>query len=161
MSKGLRILLIAALLAAGAYTYIKYRVPPNLEFDGIQAHDMRGMAFSPAKEARALYVFQFFATWCIDCRRELPIWQAMQPFMSRENIGLYLLSDEDATVLQPFTNNTGGIPLFKLDKAFKKYGVHTLPTVLVFNTKGEKVFAKSGNWEPDSTTLRTLISPKN
>lgn len=161
MSKGLRILLIAALLAVGAYTYIKYRVPPDLDFEGIRARSMNGQAFTPEKEARALYVFQFFATWCIDCRRELPIWQSMQSFLSRENIGLYLLSDEDPGILQPFSANTGGIPLFMLDQSFKSYGVHTLPTVLVFNAKGEKVFSKAGNWEPDSTTLRSLISPGN
>lgn len=161
MSKGLRILLIGALLAVGAYTYIKYRVPPDLNFNGIRARGLGGQDFAPDKEERALYIFQFFATWCIDCRKELPIWQSMKPFLDRERIGLYLLSDEDAGILQPFSASTGGIPLFKLDKVFKNYGVHTLPTVLVFNAKGEKVFSKAGNWEPDSTILRNLISAGN
>ncbi len=147
----------AVVIAAGIFIYQRYRIAPSIEWRGIQAQQLNGLPFQPQQENRALYIFQFFATWCIDCRRELPHWMGLLPQMEKQNIGFYLLSDEKLTTLKSFEQTLEKPLLYRLSKAFKEYGVYTLPTVLVYNPQGEIVFSKTGTWKPDQNELKQLI----
>jgi hypothetical protein len=157
MSRKRKWIAVALVIAAGIFIYQRYRVAPSLEWQGIQAQQLNGLPFQPQQENRSLYIFQFFATWCIDCRRELPHWVGLMPFMEKQNIGFYLLSDEKLSSLKYFEETLEKPMLFRLDRAFKEYGVYTLPTVLVYNPKGEIVFSKTGSWTPNENELIQLL----
>lgn len=157
MIQKLRWIAVALVVAAGIFIYQRYRVAPSVEWRGIQAQQLNGLPFQPQQENRSLYIFQFFATWCIDCRRELPHWIRLLPELEKLNIGFYLLSDEKLTTLKSFEQTLEKPLLYRLSKAFKEYEVYTLPTVLVYNPQGEIVFSKTGTWKPDQNELKQLI----
>lgn len=146
------ILLLFLLAAGGIYQYRKYRVPPQFDLNRIEANDLKGAAFNSEDWKNQHLIIAYFATWCIDCRRELPQLEALQSELKQNNVKVILLSDEDQGKLQKFSSELPAtFSLFKLDAEFRKSEIYTLPTNYLIRPDGSIFLQKTGavDWSPD------------
>jgi peroxiredoxin len=148
--------LLLLLVGGGLYQYRKYRVAPELSFDAVSVQTLDGKTFNLQNNTGKPRIIKFFATWCIDCRKELPKLVKLKSDFEKRNIDLILLSDEDLATLEPFAQfEELQYPLYKLPKPFKAYGIHTLPTTYVMDGKGKMVDTFTGSKTIDSAQLDT------
>jgi len=133
-----RIILFAVLLVAGVYQYRKYRIAPDLALDSFDVQTLNGEAVKIRPGQDGAMIVKFFATWCIDCRRELPELKAKTKLFSQNNVQVILLSDETAADLSLFAEHESlPFPIYRLPKKFKEYGIYTLPTTYIYRENGE------------------------
>ena len=152
-----RIALFAVLAIAGAYQYRKYRIAPELPIEAFSVETLRGEPVTIRPGQNGALIVKFFATWCIDCRRELPELKAKAELFKRYNVQVILLSDEARDDLTFFAEREAlPFPIYRLPKKFKAYGIYTLPTTYVYNKTGLGLEKHTGNKEISEDFLRTL-----
>ena len=153
----IRIALFAVLAIAGTYQYRKYRIAPELPKEAFSVETLRGEPVTIRPGQNGALIVKFFATWCIDCRRELPELKAKAELFKRYNVQVILLSDESRDDLSFFAEREAlPFPIYRLPKKFKEYGIYTLPTTYVYNKTGLCLEKHTGNKEISENFLRTL-----
>jgi thiol-disulfide isomerase/thioredoxin len=153
----IRIALLAIVGSFGVYQYRKYRVAPDLSIEDLRVETLNGESVTLTPSKKGLLIIKFFATWCIDCRRELPMLVDNSELFKRYAIELILLSDENAGDLQFFsTRENLPFTIYRLPKKFKDYGVNTLPTTFVFSSNGERILQYTGSKELSEDFLKTI-----
>lgn len=152
-----RIALFSVLAIAGAYQYRKYRIAPDLpkECFDVEALSGESLAINPGQNGAI--IIKFFATWCIDCRRELPDLKAKAELFKRYNVQVILLSDEGRDDLSFFAEREAlPFPIYRLPKKFKEYGIYTLPTTDFYSKNGGTNRRYTGNYEIEADDLLEL-----
>jgi len=144
-------LLVAGLilfLCFGGIYYARYRIPPTVSFSNLLLKRLDGSDFSSKSLTNQRTIIQFFATWCPDCRRELPKLIEHFEFLKTKKIHLLLISDEPESVLKSFKERYL-IPydIVVLSKSFKEIGIYTLPTTYFIQSDGTVAFQKTGHVE--------------
>jgi thiol-disulfide isomerase/thioredoxin len=152
-----RIALLAILVSLGIYQYRKYRVAPNLSIGNLSVETLQGDSFTLKPNPQGPLIIKFFATWCIDCRRELPTLVENSDLFKRYAVELILLSDENADDLEFFaTRESLPFKIYRLPKKFKEYGIYTLPTTFVFLPNGERKLQYTGSKELTEDFIKTI-----
>ena len=152
-----RIALFAVLAIAGAYQYRKYRIAPDLPNEGFDVETLRGEPITIHPGQNGAMIVKFFATWCIDCRRELPDLKAKAELFKRYNVQVILLSDEARDDLSFFAEREAlPFPIYRLPKKFKEYGIYTLPTTYFYSKNGETNRRYTGKYEIKADDLLEL-----
>jgi thiol-disulfide isomerase/thioredoxin len=153
----IRIALFAVLAIAGTYQYRKYRVAPDIAASSLWVETLEGKAFTIVPGTDGPLIVKFFATWCIDCRRELPDLKSKAELFKRYNIQVILLSDEARDDLSFFAEREAlPFSIYRLPKKFKEYGIYTLPTTYIFNKNGDIFSQYTGNKEITEDILQQL-----
>jgi peroxiredoxin len=133
-----RTILFAIVLVAGVYQYRKYRIAPDLPKEGFDVEALHGEPLAIRPGQNGALIVKFFATWCIDCRRELPDLKAKAELFKRYNVQVILLSDEARDDLSFFAEREAlPFPIYRLPKKFREYGIYTLPTTYIYRKNGE------------------------
>ena len=152
-----RIALFAVLAIAGTYQYRKYRVAPELPIEAFSVETLRGEPVTILPGQNGALIVKFFATWCIDCRRELPELKAKAELFKRYNVQVILLSDEARDDLSFFAEREAlPFPIYRLPKKLKEYGIYTLPTTYFYSKNGETNRRYTGNYEIKADDLLEL-----
>ena len=94
----IRVLLGLLLLAGGTHLYFRFRVAPALLLPEIQMQTLNGESVTATQGQATILIF--FATWCPDCRRELPVLSSLENRITDLNIRIILVSDESVEKLQ-------------------------------------------------------------
>ena len=147
MNKQVFRLLFFLTIAAGTgyFLYNRYRVAPEIVFSEIKAIALDGSKIDFIADGQSNTIVLFFATWCIDCRRELPVLQSHSALLNKLNTKVYLISDEDINTLTPFsTRLEAPFQLLKLEGSFKESGIYTLPTAFLYCKDGSIHLNKTG-----------------
>lgn len=148
-------LLVCALASSSAFLYLHFRVPPGLKLDSLLLFDSSGSLIKASDlERNKGFVLYFFATWCPDCRKEMPSLIAASNEINKRGYQVYLISDESFVVAANYLNR------FQLDKAkllqsqakFKEIGINAIPTTYIFSENNKEQFSKTGAvaWESSS-----------
>jgi peroxiredoxin len=152
-----RIALFAVLAIAGTYQYRKYRIAPELPKEAFSVETLRGEPVTIRPGQNGALIVKFFATWCIDCRRELPELKAKAELFKRYNVQVILLSDEARDDLSFFAEREAlPFPIYRLPKKFKEYGIYTLPTTYILKKNGDIFSQYTGNKEITEGILQQL-----
>jgi len=153
----IRIALFAVLAIAGTYQYRKYRVAPDIAASSLWVETLEGKPFTIVPGTGGPLIVKFFATWCIDCRRELPELKEKAELYKRYNVQVILLSDEARDDLSFFAEREAlPFPIYRLPKKFKAYGIYTLPTTYVYKKTGHCQEKHTGSKEITEELLREL-----
>jgi thiol-disulfide isomerase/thioredoxin len=95
-------------------------------------------------------VFDFWATWCVPCRAQHPLYdQVKQRYLS--NPGVVFLSidtDEDRDAVKPFLAGVHWIgPVYFEDGLARALHIATIPTTIVTDKHGQ-VFSRMNGYVP-------------
>lgn len=115
---------------------------PKLEGGELSLSDFRGQ-----------YVLvNFWATWCIPCRKEMPYLQAISEKHSDQMVVLGVNMGEDAARVQPFVDEmalTFPILLDPPDALIQAHNVRGLPVSFIVGPDGQIVYRRIGEILPE------------
>ena len=155
-------LLILALVAGGIHLYRRYRIAPEVLITDIQVTDLNGKTVDHARGQNTILVF--FATWCPDCRRELPVLAGLENLLVENNISVVLVSDEPEEKLKMFsTTLPARFSILHLKSKFSDNGIYTLPTTYLFCENGSTYLKQTGaiEWSTELLTKFATDCSKN
>ena len=85
-------------------------------------------------------ILNYWATWCGPCIKEMPDLMIAQKKLKDSDVSLFLVSDEDVSVISKFVdNNQYTLNFLKSNVSNEMLGVYSLPTTILFDNKGNKV----------------------
>lgn len=145
--------LATSALAASAKPLAVGQIAPDFELqliDGtrVKLTDLRGQ----------VVVLNFWATWCVPCRKELPLLDAYYSVQAKNGLKVYAITTE------------GSVPLYQMKKLFAAMrmlpargikgpyrDLGAVPTNYVIDRAGRIRYAKAGAFELD--TLNAILVP--
>ena len=97
------------------------------------------------KDGKAIYVVEFWATWCGPCRVSIPHLSALQKQLKDKGVVFVGVSNEDPATVKPFVTKMGAQMDYTVacDDALQTssgymgaYGVNTIPTAFIVGKDG-------------------------
>jgi len=121
-----------------------------------------GGTFSLAAQKNKVVLINWFATWCLPCRDEMPhlqkdVWEKFGP---RGLVMISVAREEKADVVAPFVKKFGVTWPFGLDPertAYAKYAEAYIPRNTVIGPDGTIIFQSQGFEEPDFQAMIKVI----
>ena len=145
--------LLKALNASG---YPSVMHPP--EFSGITAD---GRTVSLAGLSGRVVLLNFWATWCLECRPEMAIFERLHRELSAQGLAVVgINAREDTKIIREYAKELAlTFPLITdpAGKINSVYGVIGLPTTFLIGRNGQAVALAVGPREWDGKPARTLI----
>ena len=112
-----------------------------------------GNAFDSAAVAGKVLVVNFWATWCVPCRKEIPSFNLMNKELGPKGVVVIgvSLDDDGADAVKPFLAKNPMEYLVALgsDPAKEKYQVGPLPTTIVMDRTGKVLQKFEGFTHPE------------
>jgi peroxiredoxin len=141
------LLLVGGLAAAAAFAWLQMQATsaPGLLRPGSPAPEVNlplldGGTADLAKERGKVVVLNFWATWCVPCRSEMPALQHVADDLQSERFTLFEVDlQEDAATIEPFRQQLGLRMLILLDndgEVTQRYGVRALPSTFLIDQQG-------------------------
>ena len=127
---------------------------PHLDFSQIQYLD-RGELKSVEIGKGKKTVVHFFASWCSDCRREMP---DANKVLSKagENFRIYYLTDDSPERMAQMSKKYK-IPFetYQINKSLKNVGVYYIPLTYFIDENGKQIIAQAEqtNWHSKEIKL--------
>ena len=114
------------------------------------------------KDLRGKVVFlNFWATWCIPCRQEMPTMERLQREMKEQGLEVVAINiKESQKAVRKFTGELGLSFTVLLDKDAKvseEYGAWAIPLSYFINRKGEFVGKADGSREWDNREAKAFF----
>ena len=131
--------------------------------DAVFARD-DGSAVTLADYAGRMVVLNFFATWCVPCRREMPSLDRLQATLGDRGVVVVTVSEDRAgfEVIAPFFAEIGvrhlnEVLLDKSMRGMRSLHVLGLPTTIVYGADGVEWGRLAGPAEWDSPEALALL----
>jgi len=88
----------------------------------------------------------FWTTWCPSCKEELPELEALRASHGDKVNVITVSLDESVAALDAyFSKKKLDLPVYHGDEAIaRKFGVEAIPTLVMFDKNGKKIFGKPG-----------------
>lgn len=115
---------------------------PTLAGDELSLDELRGQHV----------LVNFWATWCVPCRKEMPYLQAISEKHSEQLVVLGVNLNEEAERIHPFVDDmalTFPILLDPTDELLQEHNVRGLPVSFVVGPEGEVVYRRIGEILPE------------
>jgi peroxiredoxin len=154
-------LIILALAALGLYFYQKYNVAPPIDISKIEVVDRDTNRFDIQSLKGKKVIVSFYASWCPNCLVELKEINSIKE--SRlSDVTVLCITDESIEKMVSFQEkNQYPFTFVTLVSDFRAFGIHSIPTTYLLNTKGEVVYDNVGyiDWADESTCehLKSLM----
>lgn len=94
----------------------------------------------------------FWATWCKPCIKEMPDIETISKTLKQDNYVFLLASDEPIDKIQNFVNKSElDLNFIKFNETLENWNIYSLPTTIIFDTKGNKTKRLVGayDWSSD------------
>lgn len=146
----------------GLQNFVLKTVPAPLQ--AVQFQDEAGNPHDLTEFAGKVVLVNFWASWCIPCRTEMPSLGRLQQAMGGKDFTVVTISLDRAGYVRAaaFLDEIGvkNLPVF-VDpalRAARKLGVAGLPVSLLLNRKGDETGRLTGPAEWDSAEAKALIA---
>lgn len=146
---------ILLLIIYAGYSYQKYRIAPGFSFSKLELINEKKETSFPIQKDGKWKVISFYASWCIDCKREFPnMKKAMETNLS--DFSFIAITDEgyEKMISYKYTNEYP-FQFFSLLKDFENYQIYAIPTTYILNPENEIVYGKIGS--VDWQSIRSLM----
>ena len=162
-----RVLLIYLLSAAGLYAELKVGDEAPTFF--VRDLTEKNFFLSDTLKLKKPTVLSFFATWCVPCRAEMPELDTLS--QSYKDINFYLVNvsgltqgkskmKEDPEKVKMMVDKLGvslQVLMDKYGKVAEKYGVKSLPRLVVIDQKGKVHYIHDGYAPGDENKLKEVL----
>jgi len=121
-------------------TPLDLSIAPNIEIKGFN-----GELYSLSQFKGHVVALHFWASWCVPCRREIP---KMAEFIKRNHDAVVLpvsvdINHSSATKFLDQVNSSIPLMFAPLNTA-RKFGVTAIPTTIILDMDGRKLYKISG-----------------
>ncbi len=130
--------------------------PANAGLDGLPFHTIGGAPISPADWKGKVVVLNYWATWCIPCRSEIPEFNRMHKDLSASGVEIVgiAVDDEGAPIVTKFLKTH---PIeYTLGLSTGMGSLDELPVTIVFDKNGNTVERFNGLAKPEE--IRAAIT---
>jgi thiol:disulfide interchange protein DsbD len=130
--------------------------PSVAGLDGLPFHSMDGAALSPADWKGKVVVLNYWATWCVPCRSEIPEFNKMSKELAPSGVEIVgiAVDDDGAPVVQKFLKDN---PIqYKLGLSTGMGTLDALPVTIVMDRNGNTVQRFNGLAKPEE--IRAAIT---
>ena len=162
-----RVLIIYLLSAAGLFAELKVGDDAPTFF--VRDLTEKNFFLSDTLKLGKPTVLSFFATWCGPCRLEMPVLDTLS--QSYKNINFYLVDvsgltqgkskmKEDPEKVKIMVESLGvklKVLMDKYGKVAEKYGVKSLPRLVVIDQKGKVHYIHDGYAPGDEKKLKAVL----
>jgi cytochrome c-type biogenesis protein len=135
--------------------------PPDTKAPEFSGRTLRDQPVSLAALRGRVVLLNFWATWCLECRPEMPAFEGLhRRFASRGLAILGINTREDGKAVRRYAEELGLTFPLVLDrdgKIGRLYGVVGLPTTFLIGRDGRAVALAIGPREWGSTAAETII----
>jgi thiol-disulfide isomerase/thioredoxin len=131
-------------------------------------HDLQGGSRSLGQFQGKVLVVNFWATWCLPCREEMPAFSRLQPAWASRGVQFIGISSEDPPRVASFARSLGGVtyPLWnggdEVSELSRRLGnaAGALPHTVVLDPLGNVVASKVGAYSEAalSNVLENAVS---
>jgi thiol-disulfide isomerase/thioredoxin len=129
------------LLVIGLKIYKKYNVAPDIKFKSLELTDLEDRKINWEQIPKPIFI-NYFGTWCIDCRKEMPELIALGKILAAEHVSIILISDESTATLQNYVSkNNIPFKVYHAVSSFKELGIVKFPTSYLLDKKGRIVYS--------------------
>lgn len=149
----LLVLLIGVASSIGLFLYRKYRVAPEIPFSNLELQTLEGQPIALTEfQGKAIFL-NFWATWCGDCRQEMPAIQKAMEQLQSKDIAFVFISDEAPEKVRKFQAEYKYPFIFLMSaKPHKSYGINAIPCTYLIDRKGQVVMTQVGGVDWSSPT---------
>lgn len=134
------ILGITAVIVA-IFQYQKYNVAPKIKFPSISLTDLDNQPVDWNSIQKPTFI-NFFGTWCIDCKKEMPELTELYLNFQKEGIEMILISDEPVELLKNYKSSSQlPMKIYHINQPLAEIGIHTFPTSYLINKDQELVYS--------------------
>ncbi len=140
-------------LAIGFYFYNKYNVAPKIDISKIEVVDQDTVLFDIKSLKGQKVIVSFYASWCPNCIDELREINSIKQ-QKLNDVTVLAITDEGLQKMNDFKTKTQyPFTFLALTKNFNEFGIFSIPTTYLVNTKGEVVYDNVGyiDWKDEST----------
>ncbi len=113
---------------------------PNSPAPNVSLPALDGGSRDLAQERGKVVLLNFWATWCIPCRTEMPELQSLADELQGESFTLFTIDlQEDAATITPFRRELGlrlPVLLDEDGEVTRSYGVRALPATFLIDRNG-------------------------
>lgn len=154
-------LAILAIASLAIYFYNKYNVAPSIDISKIEVVDQDTNRFDIKSLKGKKVIVSFYASWCPNCITELKEINSIKNTRLAD-VTVLCITDESIEKMVDFKNTTQyPFKFVTLTSNFNAFGIFSIPTTYLLNTKGEVVYDNVGyiDWTDESTTehLKSLM----
>lgn len=134
----------------------------QLDITGINLTDLTGQPVEMSSFKGKTVFLNFWATWCIPCREEMPSIQNAMEKLKEKNIEFLFASDEDREEINKFKAANDFTFNYVRTENMDVLNVMVLPTTFIFNPDGKLVFSERGyrKWDDKKSIDLILNSGK-
>ena len=104
--------------------------------------DMHNKPVTLSELKGKIVMVNFWATWCVPCRAEMPLLSAMYDRFASQDLVVLSITDEDGLKVAQFLGGFKYHPSVLLDpggKVHKQFHIHSIPVTFVFDRDGKLV----------------------
>ncbi len=155
------IIFFAITCIIGLIIFNKYRVAPTINISQLDLTDQNAQKFDINSLKGKKIILSFYASWCPNCIEELSVLHKIKK-QKLSDIEVVAVTDESLEKLIVFKNKKQyPFTFLKLTSSFSSFGIASIPTTYLINTKGDIVYNKVGyiHWDDESNLnhLKTLM----
>ncbi|MFM9006792.1 MAG: TlpA family protein disulfide reductase [Flavobacteriales bacterium] len=145
-----KIILILFIGLAGVGLYWYYRIPPSIDFKGVEFMSMNNERVPFDSLQGEKVVMHFYARWCGPCLREMKDINAEAKNLSTRGIKIFAISDDGVGEMKMMASQSSTDITFLHVKSLEALGIHSIPTTYLLS-HGETILKQNGllNWDKD------------
>jgi len=129
---------------------------PDMAFSNIsylEDEEIKNVIIGEGKKT----VIHFYASWCGDCRREMPDANTILS-QSPEEIRVYYLTDDNAQKKAMMEEKYQiPFPTYELSKSLKENGINYIPLTYFIDENGKQVIAQAEQIDWHSQEIKTFL----